>query len=128
MELDLLVKQNLADDFILDGKSKKVRLAPSKNYLLPWVEGIRSGRANYQLRHNLLAKSDIGVIHLDFIATSAEVDVVTLPENAPVPVNLIEAQVFNGGIVSLEKDSRVVKAKGIPIGKRVVVDLIGQFK
>ena len=74
----------------------------------------------------------MGKIHIDGkLATATTNGVIArLPADAPVPLSLIESGQYVGetfGSVWVNAGTREVYISGIPVGKRIVVDLVGFF-
>lgn len=80
----------------------------------------------------LQVSDGFGKVHIDgkfntFVNTRI---IARLPANAPVPKSLVEAGIYVGesfGSIWINANTREVYASGIPVGKRIVVDLIGFF-
>ena len=74
----------------------------------------------------------MGKIHIDgklLKATSVGV-IARLPDDAPTPLSLVEAGMYIGdalGSVWVNAKSRDIFTNGFPVGKRIVVDLVGVF-
>lgn len=73
-----------------------------------------------------------GYLHFDFILTNPSGNggiVAQLPPNAPVAVRLIEKSVnVNNNSVYVERNSRIVKAWGVPANTRYIIDIIGFWR
>ena len=73
-----------------------------------------------------------GYLHFDFILTTPSGNggmVAQLPPNAPVAVRLIEKSVnVNNNSVYVERNSRIVKAWGVPANTRYIIDIIGYWR
>lgn len=73
-----------------------------------------------------------GYLHFDFILTNPSGNggmVAQLPPNAPVAVRLIEKSVnVNNNSVYVERNSRMVKAWGVPANTRYIIDIIGYWR
>ena len=73
-----------------------------------------------------------GYLHFDFTLTSPSGNggmVAQLPPNAPVAVRLIEKSVnVNNNSVYVERNSRIVKAWGVPANTRYIIDIIGYWR
>ena len=55
--------------------------------------------------------------------------VATLPPNSPVAVRLIEKSVnVNNNSVYVERNSRMIKAWGVPVNTRYIIDIIGYWR
>ena len=80
----------------------------------------------------LQVSDGFGKVHIDGkFNTSVNTRIIArLPTNAPVPKSLVEAGIYVGesfGSIWINAGTREVYASGIPVGKRIVVDLIGFF-
>lgn len=73
-----------------------------------------------------------GYLHFDFILTTPSGNggmVAQLPPNAPVAVRLIEKSVnVNNNSVYVERNSRIIKAWGVPANTRYIIDIIGYWR
>ena len=73
-----------------------------------------------------------GYLHFDFILTNSSGNggmVAQLPPNAPVAVRLIEKSVnVNNNSVYVERNSRIIKAWGVPANTRYIIDIIGFWR
>lgn len=73
-----------------------------------------------------------GYLHFDFklAAPSGNGNVVaSLPPNSPVAVRLIEKSVnVNNNSVYVERNSRMIKAWGVPANTRYIIDIIGYWR
>lgn len=73
-----------------------------------------------------------GYLHFDFNLTTPSGNggmVAQLPPNAPVAVRLIEKSVnVNNNSVYVEKNSRIIKAWGVPANTRYIIDIIGFWR
>lgn len=73
-----------------------------------------------------------GYLHFDFVlaAPSGNGNVVaSLPPNSPVSVRLIEKSVnVNNNSVYVERNSRMIKAWGVPANTRYIIDIIGFWR
>lgn len=73
-----------------------------------------------------------GYLHFDFVltATSGNGNVIaSLPPNSPVSVRLIEKSVnVNNNSVYVERNSRMIKAWGVPASTRYIIDIIGFWR
>lgn len=73
-----------------------------------------------------------GYLHFDFILTNLSGNggmVAQLPPNAPVAVRLIERSVnVNNNSVYVERNSRIIKAWGVPANTRYIIDIIGYWR
>lgn len=73
-----------------------------------------------------------GYLHFDFVLTNPSGNggmVAQLPPNAPVAVRLIEKSVnVNNNSVYVERNSRIIKAWGVPANTRYIIDIIGYWR
>lgn len=73
-----------------------------------------------------------GYLHFDFKLTAPSGNgnvVASLPPNSPVSVRLIEKSVnVNNNSVYVERNSRMVKAWGVPANTRYIIDIIGFWR
>lgn len=73
-----------------------------------------------------------GYLHFDFKLTAPSGNgnvVASLPPNAPVSVRLIEKSVnVNNNSVYVERNSRMIKAWGVPANTRYIIDIIGFWR
>lgn len=73
-----------------------------------------------------------GYLHFDFKLTAPSGNgnvVATLPPNSPVTVRLIEKSVnVNNNSVYVERNSRMIKAWGVPANTRYIIDIIGYWR
>ena len=73
-----------------------------------------------------------GYLHFDFVLTAPSGNgnvVASLPPNSPVSVRLIEKSVnVNNNSVYVERNSRMIKAWGVPSGTRYIIDIIGFWR
>lgn len=73
-----------------------------------------------------------GYLHFDFKLTTPSGNgnvVASLPPNSPVPVRLIEKSVnVNNNSVYVERNSRMIKAWGVPANTRYIIDIIGFWR
>ena len=73
-----------------------------------------------------------GYLHFDFILTNPSGNgqmVAQLPPNSPVAVRLIEKSVnVNNNSVYVERNSRMIKAWGVPANTRYIIDIIGFWR
>lgn len=71
-------------------------------------------------------------MHFDFKLTAPSGNgnvVATLPPNSPVAVRLIEKSVnVNNNSVYVERNSRMIKAWGVPANTRYIIDIIGYWR
>lgn len=73
-----------------------------------------------------------GYLHFDFKLTAPSGNgnvVASLPPNSPVAVRLIEKSVnANNNSVYVERNSRMIKAWGVPANTRYIIDIIGYWR
>lgn len=73
-----------------------------------------------------------GYLHFDFKLTAPSGNgnvVASLPPNSPVSVRLIEKSVnVNNNSVYVERNSRMIKAWGVPANMRYIIDIIGFWR
>lgn len=73
-----------------------------------------------------------GYLHFDFKLKTPSGNgymVAQLPPNAPVAVRLIEKSVnVNNNSVYVERNSRIIKAWGVPANTRYIIDIIGYWR
>lgn len=73
-----------------------------------------------------------GYLHFDFKLTAPSGNgnvVASLPQNSPVSVRLIEKSVnVNNNSVYVERNSRMIKAWGVPANTRYIIDIIGFWR
>ena len=73
-----------------------------------------------------------GYLHFDFVLTTPSGNgnvIASLPPNSPVSVRLIEKSVnVNNNSVYVERNSRMIKAWGVPASTRYIIDIIGFWR
>lgn len=73
-----------------------------------------------------------GYLHFDFVLTAPSGNgnvIASLPPNSPVSVRLIEKSVnVNNNSVYVERNSRMIKAWGVPASTRYIIDIIGFWR
>ena len=73
-----------------------------------------------------------GYLHFDFVLTTPSGNgnvIASLPPNSPVSVRLIEKSVnVNNNSVYVERNSRMIKAWGVPANTRYIIDIIGFWR
>jgi len=73
-----------------------------------------------------------GYLHFDFVLASPSGNgnvIASLPPNSPVSVRLIEKSVnVNNNSVYVERNSRMIKAWGVPASTRYIIDIIGYWR
>ena len=75
-----------------------------------------------------------GYLHFDFVLTAPPGNgngnvIASLPPNSPVSVRLIEKSVnVNNNSVYVERNSRMIKAWGVPASTRYIIDIIGFWR
>ena len=74
----------------------------------------------------------LGYLHFDFVLTAPSGNgnvIASLPPNSPVSVRLIEKSVnVNNNSVYVERNSRMIKAWGVPASTRYIIDIIGFWR
>lgn len=73
-----------------------------------------------------------GYLHFDFVLTAPSGNgnvIASLPPNSPVSVRLIEKSVnVNNNSVYVDRNSRMIKAWGVPASTRYIIDIIGFWR
>lgn len=73
-----------------------------------------------------------GYLHFDFVLTAPSGNgnvIASLPPNSPVSVRLIEKSVnVNNNSVYVDRNSRMIKAWGVPANTRYIIDIIGFWR
>ena len=73
-----------------------------------------------------------GYLHFDFVLTAPSGNgnvIASLSPNSPVSVRLIEKSVnVNNNSVYVERNSRMIKAWGVPANTRYIIDIIGFWR
>jgi hypothetical protein len=73
-----------------------------------------------------------GYLHFDFVLTAPSGNgnvIASLPPNSPISVRLIEKSVnVNNNSVYVERNSRMIKAWGVPASTRYIIDIIGFWR
>ena len=73
-----------------------------------------------------------GYVHFDFVLTDPSGNgnvIASLPPNSPVSARLIEKSVnVNNNSVYVERNSRMIKAWGVPASTRYIIDIIGFWR
>lgn len=73
-----------------------------------------------------------GYLHFDFVLTAPSGNgnvIASLPPNSPVSVRLIEKSVnVNNNSIYVERNSRMIKAWGVPANTRYIIDIIGFWR
>ena len=124
------------DDFLIERNKVRVK-KELKKYNLTYENASRFtdhiGRTNDANNRLYLQVLDgMGVIHIDGKLASPVSNgiIARLPADAPVPLGLIESGMYVGdafGSIWVNARTREVYASGIPVGKRIVGDLVGFF-
>lgn len=124
------------DDFLIERNKVRVK-KELKKYTLTYENATRFadniGNTNDAVNRLYLQVLDgMGKIHIDGkLRTPTNNGVIArLPKDAPVPLSLIEAGVYVGetfGSIWVNGNTREVYTNGLPVGKRIVVDLVGFF-
>ena len=137
------------DDFLIESGKVHIKKTLNRYNLMynelvteeddggPYYESIfvdNKGRTNDAAnRLYLHTLGGLGKIHIDgkFTNEARYADVIAyLPDGAPRPLALIEAGVYIGDhycLMWVDGGSNEVKTSGAPIGKRIVLDLVGFF-
>ncbi len=124
------------DDFSIS--NGKVRVLKSVNkYNLTYESATvftdHIGKTNDAGNRLYLQVSDgLGKVHIDgkFVTAASNRVIARLPTNAPTPKSLVEVGMYIGdtfGSIWINANSHDVYATGVPVGKRIIVDLIGFF-
>lgn len=110
----------------------QVTSQPVEIYEVVWgtaIAGERGADRGY-LAHDPL--TGWGYLHFDFKLTAPSGNgnvVASLPPNSPVAVRLIEKSVnVNNNSVYVERNSRMIKAWGVPANIRYIIDIIGYWR
>ena len=105
---------------------------PTEIYEVAWgtaVPGERGADRGYLAFDPL---TGWGYLHFDFKLTAPSGNgnvVASLPPNAPVSVRLIEKSVnVNNNSVYVDRNSRMIKAWGVPANTRYIIDIIGFWR
>jgi hypothetical protein len=124
------------DDFLIERNKVRVK-KELKKYNLTYENAARFadniGNTNDATNRLYLQVLDgMGKIHIDgkLRTTVSNGVIARLPKDAPVPLSLIEAGVYVGetfGSIWVNGNTREVYTNGLPVGKRIVVDLVGFF-
>lgn len=75
-------------------------------------------------RKYCLSDYGTGIVHLDFYAAATSGVVATIPSAGPKAKRLSEFQVYDGGTVWIDPESRIVKAQGLTVNKRYLFNII----
>lgn len=110
----------------------QVASQPIEIYEVAWgtaVPGERGADRGYLAFDHL---TGWGYLHFDFKLTTPSGNgnvVASLPPNSPVSVRLIEKSVnVNNNSVYVERNSRMIKAWGVPANTRYIIDIIGFWR
>lgn len=124
------------DDFLIERNKVRVK-KELKNYNLTYENATRFtdhiGRTTDATNRLYLQVLDgMGKIHIDgrLVTATSNGVIARLPKDAPVPLSLIEMGMYVGeafGSVWVNAGTREVYTSGLPVGKRIVVDLVGFF-
>lgn len=125
-----------ADDFLIERNKVRVK-KELKKYNLTYENASRFtdhiGRTTDATNRLYLQVLDgMGKIHIDgrLVTATSNGVIARLPKDAPVPLSLIEMGMYVGeafGSVWVNAGTREVYTNGLPVGKRIVVDLVGFF-
>ena len=114
------------------GGGGQVTSQPTEIYEVAWgtaVPGERGADRGYLAFDPL---TGWGYLHFDFKLTTPSGNgnvVASLPPNSPVSVRLIEKSVnVNNNSVYVERNSRMIKAWGVPANTRYIIDIIGFWR
>ena len=124
------------DDFLIERNKVRVK-KELKKYNLTYENATRFtdhiGRTTDATNRLYLQVLDgMGKIHIDgrLVTATSNGVIARLPKDAPVPLSLIEIGMYVGeafGSVWVNAGTREVYTSGLPVGKRIVVDLVGFF-
>lgn len=124
------------DDFLIERNKIRVK-KELKKYNLTYENASRFtdhiGRTSDATNRLYLQVLDgMGKIHIDgkLVTATSNGVIARLPKDAPVPLSLIEMGMYVGeafGSVWVNAGTREVYTNGLPVGKRIVVDLVGFF-
>lgn len=110
----------------------QVTSQPTELYEVTWgtaIPGERGADRGYLAFDPL---TGFGYLHFDFKLTTPSGNgnvVASLPPNSPVSVRLIEKSVnVNNNSVYVERNSRMIKAWGVPANTRYIIDIIGFWR
>ena len=110
----------------------QVTSQPIEIYEVAWgtaIAGERGADRGYLAFDPLTGWGDL---HFDFKMTAPSGNgnvVASLPPNSPVSVRLIEKSVnVNNNSVYVERNSRMIKAWGVPANTRYIIDIIGFWR
>lgn len=133
--MNVIQKENLSDHFKI--VEQKVKINPKRSkYILNLGSGVTLGDQSEDKEGRAFMKIDnitgFGIVHLDFRLPrlyKAHTAVATLPENAPLPSDLMEVQVTpSGAMVYLNPGSReILVTSGFSSGVRYIANLVGFF-
>ena len=114
------------------GSGGQVTSQPIEIYEVAWgtaIAGERGADRGYLAFDPL---TGWGYLHFDFKMTAPSGNgnvVASLPPNSPVSVRLIEKSVnVNNNSVYVERNSRMIKAWGVPANTRYIIDIIGFWR
>lgn len=123
-------------DFLIERDKVRVK-RELKKYNLMYTDASRFadnvGNTNDAANRLYLQMLDgMGKIHIDGkLLTPTSVGIIArLPDDAPTPLSLVEAGVYIGdtfGSIWITANSRDIFTNGLPVGKRIVMDLVGFF-
>lgn len=115
-----------------NGGGGQVTSKPIEIYEVAWgtaVPGERGADRGYLAFDPL---TGWGYLHFDFKLTAPSGNgnvIASLPPNSPVSVRLIEKSVnVNNNSVYVERNSRMIKAWGVPASTRYIIDIIGFWR
>ena len=114
------------------GSGGQVTSQPIEIYEVVWgtaIAGERGADRGYLAFDPL---TGWGYLHFDFVLTAPSGNgnvIASLPPNSPVSVRLIEKSVnVNNNSVYVERNSRMIKAWGVPASTRYIIDIIGFWR
>lgn len=129
MVTKFLTPLDLSDDFTVGQDNKIHRVKSTKFYTGVFGSNTVSGSNDDGWRKRLTLSDNLGIIHLDFKRTNtANGTILTLPSAAPTPVNTLEVQTWDGGLLYIEAGARTVQCRGLSANRRYIADLIGFFQ
>lgn len=106
--------------------------AAIKTYDVIWGIARAGERGNGRGYLEYSPVNGFGKLHLDIVLTQNSGNggvIATLPNNAPVPLRLLEVAVdANNNSVYVEPNSRNIKAWGVAGSKRYIFDIVGFWK
>lgn len=114
------------------GGGGQVTSQPIEIYEVTWGTAIPGERGADRGYLSFDPLTGWGYLHFDFKLTTPSGNgnvVASLPPNSPVSVRLIEKSVnVNNNSVYVERNSRMIKAWGVPANTRYIIDIIGFWR